>query len=93
MTQVTSFGSVPKPTTSIAWALADICTAHYGGRLSYNRVNQTKLEDLSKKWLERGDSFNAVLDRKLSLWEALTVTARAGRSLPIMMGRYSYFYS
>ena len=78
--------SIPQATTSIAWALADICTADYGGRLSYNRINQDKLTELSEKWLTRGDSFNAVLDRKLSLWEALTTTARAGRSLPIMVG-------
>ena len=78
--------SIPKPTTDIAWALADICTADYGGRLSYNRINQDKLTELSEKWSARGDTFNAVLDRKLSLWEALTTTARAGRSLPIMVG-------
>ena len=78
--------SVPKPTTNIAWALADICTSHYGGQLSYNRINQEKLFDLSEIWAERGDSFNAVFDRKLSLWEALTSIARTGRSLPVMLG-------
>ena len=78
--------SSPQPTTNIAWALADVCTADYGGKLSYDRLDQQKLIELAQRWQERGDSFNAVFDRKLALWEALNLISRAGRSVPVMMG-------
>ncbi|WP_051331769.1 host specificity factor TipJ family phage tail protein [Methylocaldum szegediense] len=73
-------------TRSIASALRDICEAQYGGRLTTNRFLLEDLEQLSVELNARGDYFDAVFDSRINVWEALSVTGRCGRTVPIRQG-------
>lgn len=74
-------------TRSIAWALADILRNQvYGGKLDDSRIDLATLLELDSLWADRGDEFNAVFDRRTTVWDALTVVARAGRAKPMMRG-------
>ena len=70
-----------EPTRSIAWALADILKASYGANLKDNAIDLQALYDLDKVWSSRGDTFNAVFDSKLTVYEALSRTAKVGRAV------------
>ncbi|AGH98932.1 host specificity factor TipJ family phage tail protein [Micavibrio aeruginosavorus] len=75
-----------QPTRSIAWALADILKATYGAKLTDSRIDLMALVALDAVWTSRGDTFNGVFDRKLTVWDALTQVARCGRTLPFLQG-------
>lgn len=81
----------PVATQSIAWALADICKAQYGGRRTDAQLNLDQLLALDTVWAARGDKFNAVYDSRLGFWEALTSCARAGRAVPVLQGGIIHF--
>jgi hypothetical protein len=72
--------SSPVATRSIAWALADICRASYGASLSDDRYDLAGLYALDQVWTARGDTFDARFDGKMTIGEALSNTARAGRA-------------
>ena len=78
--------SAPQPTRSIAWAFADACKALYGGKLADGRIDLKALLALDAIWSARGDSFDAVFDTSMTVWEALTRIARCGRAVPIQQG-------
>ncbi|MCA1907940.1 MAG: phage tail protein, partial [Magnetospirillum sp.] len=78
--------SVPQTTRSIAWAFADACKAQYGGKLADARIDLKALLALDAVWTARGDSFDAVFDTSMTVWEALTRIARCGRAVPIQQG-------
>lgn len=78
--------SEPQPTRSIAWAFADACKAQYGGKLADARIDLKALLALDAIWSARGDSFDAVFDTSMTVWEALTRIARCGRAVPIQQG-------
>lgn len=75
-----------EPTRSIAWALADILKASYGANLKDNAIDLQALYDLDKVWSSRGDTFNAVFDSKLTVYEALSRTAKVGRAVAFIQG-------
>ena len=74
------------PTRSIAWALADILKADYGARLSDKSIDLNALYQLNQTWATRGDTFNAVFDSKLTVYEALSRTCKVGRAVPFIQG-------
>ena len=74
------------PTRSIAWALADILKADYGARLSDKSIDLNALYQLDQTWASRGDTFNAVFDSKLTVYEVLSRTCKVGRSVPYIQG-------
>jgi len=76
--------SIPQATQSIAWALADILKANYSASLSDDRIDLNALLALDVIWTARGDNFNAVFDSKMTVWDALSQTARCGRTVPFM---------
>jgi len=78
--------SAPQPTRSIAWAFADACKAEYGAKLADSRIDLKTLATLDAVWQARGDSFDAVFDTSMTVWEALTRIARCGRAVPIQQG-------
>lgn len=78
--------SSPQPTRSIAWALADILKADYGARLTDNAIDLSALYQLNQIWSKRGDTFNAVFDSKLTVYEALSRTAKVGRATAFIQG-------
>lgn len=78
--------SAPQPTRSIAWAFADACKAQYGGKLADARIDLKALLALDAVWAARGDSFDAVFDTSMTVWEALSRIARCGRAVPIQQG-------
>ncbi len=78
--------SAPQVTQSIAWALADILRSNYGATLSDERIDLSALATLDAIWTARGDTFNAVFDSKMTVWDALSQTARCGRAVPFMQG-------
>ncbi len=74
------------PTRSIAWALADILKAQYGANLTDKSIDLIGLYQLDKIWTERGDTFNAVFDTKLTVYEALSRVCKVGRAIPYIQG-------
>jgi sulfur carrier protein ThiS len=78
--------SALQPTRSIAWAMADILKANYGAKLADARIDLAALVALDAIWTARGDTFNGVFDRKLTVWDALTQVARCGRAIPFLQG-------
>ncbi|MES2180733.1 MAG: host specificity factor TipJ family phage tail protein [Pseudomonadota bacterium] len=79
--------SAPIETKSIAWVLADILRNNiYGGSIPDNRIDLQSLYDLDLLWESRGDVFNGIIDKRLTIWQALTTVARVGRAKPLMRG-------
>ena len=74
------------PTRSIAWAIADILKANYGARLTDKSIDLEGLYRLDQIWAARGDTFNAVFDSKLTVYDALSRTCKVGRSVPYIQG-------
>ena len=74
------------PTRSIAWTLADILKAQYGANLTDKSIDLIGLYQLDKIWTERGDTFNAVFDTKLTVYEALSRVCKVGRAIPYIQG-------
>ena len=75
-----------KATRSIAWALADILKADYGAKLTDKYIDLNALYQLDQKWSSRGDTFNAVFDSKLTVYEALSRVAKVGRAVAFIQG-------
>jgi sulfur carrier protein ThiS len=78
--------SAATATRSIAWAFADAARAGYGGKQVDARIDLRALYQLNQIWSARGDTFDGVFDSRITLWEALTVIARAGRAKPFVQG-------
>ncbi|MDF3837159.1 phage tail protein [Cupriavidus basilensis] len=73
-----------QPTRNPAWALADIFrNTGYGRGLPDVRLNLAGLLQLAGTWDARGDQFNGVFDSSVTVWDAATSVARAGRALPM----------
>ncbi len=83
---LSGWSSSVEPTRSIAWALADILKASYGANLKDNAIDLQALYDLDRVWSARGDTFNAVFDSKLTVYEALSRTAKVGRAVAFIQG-------
>jgi len=81
----TSWNS-PTSTRSIAWAFADIWMSTYGASRSHTNLDLDKLIELDTLWEARGDTFDGVFDSQITVWEALTKVARAGRAKPVFDG-------
>lgn len=73
-------------TRSVAWALVDILKADYGAKLADKNIDLEVLARLDQTWSERGDTFNAVFDSKLTVYEALSRCAKVGRAIPFIQG-------
>lgn len=73
-------------TQSIAWALADILKASYGANLADKSIDLEALHRLDQIWNSRGDTFNAVFDSKLTVYEALSRVAKVGRAISFIQG-------
>jgi len=73
-------------TRSIAWALADIWMSTYGASRSDTNLDLATLLTLDTLWTSRGDTFDGVFDSSITIWEALSKVARAGRCRPIFDG-------
>lgn len=73
-------------TRNPAWAFADICKAEYGGGQADAQVDLETLRTLQSVWESRGDYFDGVFDNTISIWDALTQVARAGRAKPFIQG-------
>lgn len=78
--------SAPIVTDSIAWALADVLKAKYGAQLADKFIDLEALYQLDRTWCAHGDTFNAVFDSKLTVFEALTRIAKVGRAVPFIQG-------
>jgi len=74
------------PTCSIAWALVDILKANYGAKLTDKSIDLNALYKLDYKWSCRGDTFNAVFDSKVTVYEALNRVAKTGRAVTFIQG-------
>ncbi|MCW2313350.1 phage tail protein [Rhodoferax antarcticus] len=78
--------STPQPTRSLAWAFADAVRADYGAKLADTRLDLAALHRLDAIWTDRGDTFDAVFDQSITVWEAMTRIARSGRAVPFLQG-------
>ncbi len=70
----------PQLTSSIAWAIADVCRSANGGGLRDSRIDLDRLYELDQIWQSRGDYFNGVFDTTRSIHEALQMIAQVGRA-------------
>jgi sulfur carrier protein ThiS len=78
---------VEQPTRSIAWALYDAATnTRYGAGYPPERIDFDKLVDLDETWAARGDKFDHVFTSATTIWDALTLILRVGRTRPIIVG-------
>ena len=73
-------------TRSIAWAIADLCKASYGMKLTDAQIDLAGLLFLDSIWNSRLDHFDGVFDSQQPAWEAVSQIARCGRALPYMQG-------
>jgi hypothetical protein len=76
-------------TRSIAWALADIWLSSYGASKHESTLDLSTLVELDNTWSSYSlydDAFDGVFDSTITVWEALTKVARAGRARPVMIG-------
>ena len=76
-------------TRSIAWALADIWLSSYGASKHESSLDLSTLVELDNTWASYSlydDAFDGVFDSTITVWEALTKVARAGRARPVMIG-------
>jgi hypothetical protein len=74
-------------THSAVWAMVDLLTnTTYGGRLDDSRLDLAGLYALHLELLARGDEFDGVFDRKITLWEAFKLICRAVRCTPVLNG-------
>ena len=78
--------SAPTVTRSIAWALADIARASYGGKRADARIDLDGLLALDAVWAARGDRFDGIFDAAMTVWEAQQSVAKAGRAIPLEQG-------
>lgn len=79
--------TAPVATRSIAWAFADVLrNSVYGAGVLDNRVDLESLYQLDQVWSARGDYFDAIFDKRVTIWGALTTIARAGRARPLLRG-------
>lgn len=78
--------SAPQQTRSIAWAIADLCKASYGMKLSDSQIDLAGLLQLNSVWASRLDFFDGVFDSQQTAWDAVKQIARCGRALPYMQG-------
>ncbi|MDD5249633.1 MAG: host specificity factor TipJ family phage tail protein [Rhodocyclaceae bacterium] len=76
--------SSPAPTRSLAWTFAYVAMTSNGGSLPPERIDLDALYTLDQTWATRGDHFDGVFDSTMTVWEALTQIARAGRAMPFM---------
>ncbi len=74
------------PTQSISWAIADILKANYGAKLDDKHIDLDTLYRLDQIWKFRGDTFNAVFDNKLTVYEAISRVAKVGRAIAFIQG-------
>jgi len=84
--------SAPQTTRNPAWAAADILrNTVYGAGLPDSRIDLPALLGLADKWTARGDKFDAVFDRKQTLWTSLVQTLMVGRAQPLLIaGKVSF---
>lgn len=60
--------------------MADVLKAEYGAKLEDSRIDLSILYHLNQIWEERGDTFNAIFDNKITVYEALSRIAKCGRA-------------
>lgn len=78
--------STPVATRNPIWAALDIVRADYGGALSDSRLALTAFRDEALAAAARGDAFDAVIDRKTTLWAAIADALRPARAQPVLLG-------
>ena len=81
--------SLPSPTRSIVWAFCDVLRSAYGGRISEDSyLDLDALETLDQFFeaTDRDEHFDWIFRDPITVWEALQVIARVGRSVPIVRG-------
>lgn len=71
------------PTRSLVWAFVDILKST---GVPDSRINLQELYELDIFYDQRAVYFDGVFDNKISLFEALTLVARAGRAVPVIQG-------
>ena len=78
--------SAPQNTSNPAWIAADMLrNTAYGAGLSDDRIDLSKLLELSAVYDGRGDSFNGVFDTAKTFWESLASVLSVVRSQPILV--------
>jgi len=84
--------SANQATRNPAWAAADILRNDiYGAGLPDSRIDLQALLSLADKWTTRGDKFDAVFDRKQTLWTSLVQSLMVGRAQPLLIaGKVSF---
>ncbi len=67
----------------IWWACDALMNKDYGRGLPSSRINITKAYQLAQTAVSRGDTFNAVFDSTMQLWDAVTKCLAVMRTVPM----------
>ena len=79
--------SAPTATTSIVSAVADaLRNTTYGAKWQDSGIDLQGLYEVEQIHAARGDTFSAVFDRRMSIWEAIKLICRAGRCAGVLQG-------
>lgn len=75
--------TAPQVTRSPAWAYADWMVNHSQGAIALAAMSTAALVECDNKAEDNGDTFDAVFDREVSLWDGSKTILRVARSKPI----------
>lgn len=72
---------------SIAWAVVDaLKNPVYGAGVDDSRIDLQSFYELDLLWSSRGDYFDAVIDKRTTIWSVMQMMLRCGRAVPLMRG-------
>lgn len=84
--QVSKTWSSPQATRSAVWALCDLFRSRYGANLSDRYLALEQLADIDNELIVRGDNFDWIFDKRMTIWEAAKKICRAVRGVPRLPG-------
>lgn len=73
----------PAETRNPAWAAVDILRASYGANLANSKMDLAGFVTLASTFATEGHNFDFVFDTRTSIWDALKLALRCGRSSPV----------
>lgn len=76
----------PRATRSAVWALCDLFRAKYGARLTDKYLSLEHLAAVDNELSSRGDTFDWIFDKRMTIWEAAKKICRAVRGVPRLPG-------
>ena len=84
--KVTQAWTDAQATRSPIWAMVDIFTSAYGGRLAENFLDLDYFADFAAELDAREVYFDYIFDQRTTIWEAAKLAMRVANSIPLLNG-------